>query len=512
MSRELTRKANGAAPRRVFSSCAATLRLSLCAAARSLPLCATRPKPGCSKLGCEVIGTALGLLAVFALIGINACFVAAEFSLVSVDRWRVAEAAGAGRRSARIAMKHFERMTFYISGTQLGVTVVSLLLGWLAEPLIADLLARTLLPGLSLSAARAVSVAVAFLIVTSLQIVLGEQVPKMLAIARSLRTSLFFARPMRVYGYLSLPFIAVISRTTTRIVRLFGIEPIPELRSVLTLTELEHVVKSSGRSGELDSGDVQLLTRSLRFFDKTAAEALVPRVEVVTVRPEDTLDELVLTSAKSGFSRFPVVEEELDFVVGVVGVKAVHKVPREERSKLTAAELMSEALAVPDGAELGRLLGEMSRRRQSLAIVVDEHGGTVGIITIEDIVEEIVGEIGDEHDLEAHFTQPTEPGVRLLDGDLSTDQVEEQADLRLPGGPYETLAGFALYNLGRIPVKGDSFDWGRWHFEVAEILKRRIVSVWVSERPSEDSGGEGGSGFQGSTRRVSADGEEREVS
>ena len=183
-----------------------------------------------------MIRTALGLLAVFALIGVNACFVAAEFSLVSVERWRVANAATAGRRSARIAMKHFERMTFYISGTQLGVTVVSLLLGWLAEPLIADLLERAFAPGISPSAARAVSVAAAFAIATSAQIVLGEQVPKMLAISRSLKTCLFFARPMRVYGYLSLPFVTVIGRTTSRLVRLLGLEPTPELRSVLTLT------------------------------------------------------------------------------------------------------------------------------------------------------------------------------------------------------------------------------------------------------------------------------------
>ncbi len=414
----------------------------------------------------------------------------------------MANAAAAGRRSARIAMKHFERMTFYISGTQLGVTVVSLLLGWLAEPLIADLLERAFAPGLSSSAARAVSVAAAFAIATSAQIVLGEQVPKMLAISRSLKTCLFFARPMRVYGYLSLPFVTVIGRTTSRLVRLLGLEPTPELRSVLTLTELEHVIRSSGRSGGLNSEDVQLLTRSLRFVNKTASEALVPRVEVVTVHPTDTLEELVSTSVESGFSRFPVVEEDLDFVVGVVGVKAVHKVPRDERSRLTVAELMSEALAVPDSAELGRLLGEMSRRRQSLAIVVDEHGGTVGIITTEDIVEEIVGEIDDEHDPVAHFTQPTEPGVRLMEGDLSIDQVEEQSGLRLPGGPYETLAGFVLFKLGRIPQQGDSFDLGRWNFEVAEMSSRRIVSVWMSERSGGDYKAEERWGSEGSSLKV----------
>ncbi len=450
-------------------------------------------------LGWRAIRIALGLLAVFALIVANACFVAAEFSLVSVERWRVVQAAAAGRRSAQAVLKLFERITFYISGTQLGVTIVSLLLGWLSQPLIADLLERVMSPAVSPSAARAFSVAAAFVIATSAQLVLGEQIPKMLAIARSLATVMLFARPLRAYGYLSRPFITVIDRTTNGIVGLLGLKPTPELRSVRSLAELEHVIRTSPKSGEIKPDDVRLLTRSLRFANKTAAEALVPRVEVVSVEPTDCLDELVATSAKSGYSRFPVVEGDLDNVVGVVGVKAVHRVAPGERSKTAVAEIMGEALAVPDSAELGRLLGEMSRRRQTVAVVVDEHGGTLGIITTEDIVEQIVGEIDDEYDPVVRFTQPVAPGVWQFGGDLSGDQLQEECGLRLPEGPYETLAGFALHKMGRIPEEGDTFAWKDWRFKVVEMARLRIVTLQVSvlttaatRSPSSGESEEGG--------------------
>ena len=402
--------------------------------------------------------------------------------MVSVERWRVSPLAAAGKRSARAALKLFERMTFYISGTQLGVTVVSLLLGWLAEPTIANIISPAISPSLGDSAARVASVAIAFVVATSAQVVLGEQVPKVLAISRPLGTCLFFARPLRIYGYISRPFISVISYMTARIVRFLGLEPTPELRSVLTLAELEHVVRSSGRSGALDIENARLLTRSLRFVNKTASDALVPRLEVVTIQPSQSLDDLVATSARCGFSRFPVVRDDLDHVVGVVGVKAIHSLEREERSGATVEDLMGEALAVPDSAELGRLLGEMRKCRQSLAIVVDEHGGTLGIITTEDIVEEIVGEIDDEYDTTAQLTQPPETGAWLLEGDLSVDTVEEITGLLLPSGPFETLAGFVLYKMGRIPDVGASLDWQSWNFEVVEMSGRRIAYLRMLNR------------------------------
>ena len=429
-----------------------------------------------------MIEVALGLLAVVALIGANAFFVAAEFSAVSVERGPLEAAAAAGRRSARSLLKLTERLTFYLSGAQLGITVMSLLLGWVAEPLIAELLLRALGSSLGESTAHALAVGLALGAATVVHLVLGEQLPKMLAISRPLGTGLLCAPPLRLYGYLIWPFVTLFNGTADRIVRLAGLEPTRELRSVRTLGELEHIIRSSGRSGDLDPEGVMLLTRSIRFAHKTAADALVPRVEVVTVGLEDTMTDLVAASVATGFSRFPVVGGDLDDVYGVVHVKAVHQVSPSDRHRVTVAEVMSDVWAVPESADLRGLLAELSRRRRSMAVVVDEHGGTAGIITAEDIVEEIVGEIDDEHDPVAEMTAPAPPGVWFLAGDLRTDDTEEACGLRLPDGPYETLAGFVLFNLGRIPVVGDSFAWGGRRFEVVEMLRRRIVTVRVAGR------------------------------
>ncbi|MCE2525432.1 MAG: HlyC/CorC family transporter [Acidimicrobiia bacterium] len=433
-----------------------------------------------------MIRVALGLLAVVALIGANAFFVAAEFSAVSVERGPLERAAEGGRRSRRRSAQSLlrvtDRLTFHLSAAQLGITVMSLLLGWVAEPLIAELLLGALGSGLSEATAHAVAVALALALATVVHLVAGEQLPKMLAISRPLPTGLLCARPLRFYGFVMWPFVTLFNGTADRIVRLAGLEPTAELRSVRTLQELEHIIRSSGSSGELDPEDVTLLTRSIRFGAKTAADALVPRVEVITVSPDDTTADLVGAAVTSGFSRFPVVGGELDDVCGVVHVKAVHRIPPEDRDRITVGELMGDVWAVPESADLGSLLSEMSRRRQSLAVVVDEHGGTAGIVTAEDIVEEIVGEIDDEHDPVAELTTPVPPGVWLLAGDLRADATEEACGLRLPDGPYETLAGFTLYRLGRIPMVGDSFTWEGWSVEVAEMVRRRIVTVRLSER------------------------------
>lgn len=374
-----------------------------------------------------------------------------------------------------------ERLTFHLSAAQLGITVMSLLLGWAAEPLIAELLLGAFGSVLSESSAHAVAVAVALALAMGVTLVAGEQLPKMLAISRPLATGLICARPLRLYGYVMWPFVTLFNSTADRVVRLAGLEPADELRSVRTLRELEYIIRSSGSGGELDADEVALLTRSIRFGEKTAADALVPRVEVVTVGATDTMADLVEATAASGHSRFPVVDSDLDDVRGVVHVKAVHGVRPAERPQVTVAEFMREVWAVPESADLESLLGEMSRRRQSLAVVVDEHGGTAGIITAEDIVEEIVGEIDDEHDPVAELTPAAPPGEWLLAGDLRADSVEEACGLRLPDGPYETLAGFALWRLGRVPVVGDSFSWEGRRFEVAEMVRRRIVAVRVSE-------------------------------
>jgi CBS domain containing-hemolysin-like protein len=261
------------------------------------------------------------------------------------------------------------------------------------------------------------------------------------------------------------------------VIRRLGVEPREELRSVRTIDELELLIASSGQAGTLDAHAFALLARTIRFGHKSAADALVPRVDMATIDRDATVADLATLALATGHSRFPVVGDDLDDVVGVVHAKDVLRVAPEERGRMPVLELASAAMFIPEGRDLESLLTEMRAGGVQLAVVADEYGGVAGIVTLEDLLEEIVGDIEDEYDDIAPVTSPPPAGSAVLEGSLHLDEVEEAIGLRLPDGPYETLAGFVLAQLGHLPVVGERVRHDGWELEVVEMDRRRIAAV-----------------------------------
>lgn len=430
---------------------------------------------------------ALGLVLVFFLIIANGFFVAAEFALVAVDRAKVENDVEAGRLRARVAKGLLAHLSFHLSGAQLGITVTSLLIGLLAEPAIAELLHPALEPLLGSVAVIGVSLAIAIFLATVVQMIVGELVPKGLAIARPETTVYLLGPLVRVYGIIFGPLIRMLNGAANRTVRLLGVEPTEELSHVRTLSEMQILVSASSRGGAIDDSASQLLTRSIRFEGKSAEDVLVPRTAVTALQSSETVEALVNASVTTGHSRFLVYGDDLDDIVGTVHVRSVHGVPRESRATTLVSSLMRPMLELPESRDLADVLLDLRRENTHMAVVVDEYGGTAGIITLEDILEEIVGEIGDEHDRRTPSTSV--PGRRnewSLPGGLHPDEVAEQIDCVIPEGEYETFAGFLLDRLGHLPLVGESVSWEGWTFEVAQMDRRRIAQV-TARRTVDDA-------------------------
>jgi CBS domain containing-hemolysin-like protein len=399
----------------------------------------------------------------------TAFFVAVEFALVAVDRPRVAQLADQGDRRARVLLGLLSRLSFHLSGAQLGITVTSVVLGFLAEPTVAELLEGAI--------GRGPSIATALVLATVFQMVIGELAPKSLAIARPERSARLLAPAAAAYGQLFGPLIRLFNNAANRAVRRMGIEPTEELTAVRSLEELEFLIRSSGEEGTLAPEAYSVLRRALRFEEKTAADALVPRVDVEWIAADATVAELVTRAVETGRSRFPVCGADLDDVVAVVHVKDVYRLPYEERAARPVTDIAGAPWVVPESADLADLLPDFRRLGTHLAIVVDEYGGTAGILTLEDVLEELVGEIDDEHDAPIRLSTLLPSGVYELPGTLHPDEVADACGYGIPEGPYETLAGFVLDRLGRIPEPGDGFEDGGWQVRVAEMDRLRVASV-----------------------------------
>ncbi|MGI9605976.1 MAG: hemolysin family protein [Acidimicrobiales bacterium] len=424
------------------------------------------------------MGTTLGLLAVLLLVLANGFFVAAEFGLVAVDRGRVDQAAEQGNRSASRVQRLVANLSFHLSGAQLGITASTLILGFIAKPTLAALIERALAGSVSDSVISDLSIVLAIALATGFQMVVGELVPKTIAIDRPYEVSTLLSPAIRLWGLVGKPVIATFDAAANWLVRRLGMEPAEELEHIRSLDEIERLIVSSGAEGTLDSEDVTLLQRSIRLGEKRAADALIPRVEVVSLNHDDTAADLAATSISSGFSRFPVYGEDADDVMGVVHIRSIHAVPRGYWPNTPVSALMNEPAFIPESVDLDHLLQSVRESRNHLAIVIDEHGGTNGIITLEDILEEIVGEIDDEYDVDAvALTRVEEDGAVLVAGSLHQDELLDACGFEMPDGEYDTLAGFVLNELGRIPAPGARFDHAGWRVEVVAMDRRRIASV-----------------------------------
>ncbi len=428
----------------------------------------------------------IGLLIVLLLVVANGFFVAVEFALVAADRSKLEASAAEGHFSARAALSARRRLSFHLSGAQLGITVTSLVIGFLSEP-IAGRLLEPLLEPVPLMSGPTGSVVVALALATVFQMVVGELIPKTIAVAKPEPTARVLA-PLAivVHGALS-PIIRLLNGAANATVRLLGMEPQEELADVRSLRELEYIIQESGDYGALTPTAQTLLTRTIRFGGKTAADALTPRVHVSAIQAESTASDLVMLARQHRFSRFPVFGRDLDDVRGVVDVTTVFGVRLADRDNYQARDLMVEPLIVPETRDLVDLVDDFRTSVNRMAIVIDEHGGTAGILTLEDVLEEIVGEVEDEYDEATELTIGVAPGVFLLAGTLHPDEVEEACGFIVPLGEYETIAGFVLDRLGRIPEPGDGVVHAGWEIEVVEMDGLRIASLRLAEGKGETS-------------------------
>ncbi|MEN3304289.1 MAG: magnesium and cobalt exporter, family [Micromonosporaceae bacterium] len=434
--------------------------------------------------------TALPLLAFVLLTAANAFFVTAEFSLVTVDRSAIEAQAQAGDRKARTVRKALRRLSFELSGAQLGITIAALLTGYLAEPALTRLIDPVTGHHERLSHVLALAVATLF------SMLFGELVPKNAALARPMPLARATAGPERMFSRTFSWLIRGLNGTANFVVRRLGVEPQEELASARSPEELGLLAAISAKAGALPEDTAQLLQRTIRFGEKRAAEAMTPRVDVVALHADTPVGELLRTVRTTGYSRFPVYESTVDLVTGVVSVTRALGVPTAQRPTTTVASIAREPVYVPESLDLDGVLEALHAAGDEMAIVLDEYGGTDGLVTLEDLAEELVGEIADEHDVEPaayEITVPDpDPSSRprqtfLVDGVIREDELAEVTGFRLPEGPYETLAGFLMARLGHIPVEGETVTEHGWEFTVVEVDRRRIAQVRVT-RPEDPDG------------------------
>jgi CBS domain containing-hemolysin-like protein len=449
-----------------------------------------------------------GLASIFLLIFAAAFFVASEYSLVSVRKTRIEQLVSEGNRSAvrvKFALEHLDR---YIASVQIGITIATLGLGALGEPVLGNLiepyLAAIMTPVQIYVTAVGVSTAIAFLIVTILEIVLGEIVPKIMARQRAERISLLLIRPLNFFTLIFGPLVWVVNSLSNLVLRLLGVRPDSDHGSAYTIEELEMLVVSSRQAGVLDQDEEVILRRVFDFGDLTARQVMRPRTEIDAVEVSDSLDEVIKAFAESKHSRLPVCEGNLDHIVGILHVKDMfmlvagvqpalaagvsRSAPSDPRGSFNLRDVMRPIEAVPETLDVADLLNRMLQHGQQMVVVVDEYGGTAGIVTLEDIVEEIVGEVHDEFEatgVQEKDIEVTPEGV-FVNGLTSIDDVNEALGLDIES-EADTIGGYVFETLGRKPELGDEVTYEGVKLRVEALDGLRIARVRIIRKQNEDS-------------------------
>ena len=401
------------------------------------------------------------LLLVLALLLVAACgfFVAAEFALVTVDRTAVDQAVAAGDGAAGGVQHALRSLSRHLSGAQLGITITNLGIGWIAEPAVSGLIdppLRTL--GVAEGAVGPIAVVVGLTVSSVVTMVFGELVPKNLALALPMATAKTTQRPLRAFTSVNAGPIRLLNGTANALVRRFGIEPQEELRSARSSSELASLIQRSADEGTLDADTAELMERSVEFGARTAGEIMTPRVRQHSLDEGERAQAVIDLARRTGHSRFPVLDEH-EAVVGTIHVKNAVALPVHERATTRIKHLMAKPILVPDSLRLDPLLGILRAESFQMAIVLDEYGDQAGIVTLEDVVEEIVGDIADEHDTHGSRARLRRDGTWSISGLLRPDEVEDLTGVALPEGEeYDTVAGLVLRLLGRIPLRGDSAE------------------------------------------------------
>ncbi|HEX6534752.1 MAG TPA: hemolysin family protein [Gemmatimonadaceae bacterium] len=428
----------------------------------------------------------LRLAAVLLLVLANAFFVAAEFALVGVRRSRIDALASRGDRSAKAVQHALKQLDHVISGTQLGITLSSLGLGWIGESTVATLIDRLLhavgVPVSPLVAHTAAGATTAFLLITFLHIVLGELAPKSVALLNPEGVSRWVVRPLRLFSTVMRPFIAVLNGAANGILHLLGLRTVTESARVHSPEELRLLVMQTRAHGLLDESDSQMLAGVFDFHNKRARDVMRPRTEIVALPADATEPEVWEVVRRERYSRYPVYRESLDDVVGVFLAKDLWL--HDGTEPFSLERFIRQALYVPDTRAAERVLDDLRKTRAHMAIVLDEFGGTAGIVTMEDLVEEVVGDIADEYDVAAREALETN-GVLELAGSMSLIDVRSDHNVQIPDGSWTTLGGYVFSQLGRLPKVGDRAPFPGGELEVVAMDGRRVAAVRVHRAPAE---------------------------
>jgi CBS domain containing-hemolysin-like protein len=433
--------------------------------------------------------TALELFGVLLLVLLNGFFVAAEFAFVGVRRSRIEAMAEEGDKRARRLLDLLANLNAYLSAAQLGITLASLGLGYLGEPAVAHLLEGPLASwGVPETGVHLISFIIAFSIITSLHIVIGEQAPKLIGLERAERVALFSTLPMRLFFTIGKPFVFGLDWASAKVVRLLGLHASSEHASIYTEEEIRQLIEMSRKGGHIEEEQQQLINRVFDFTDAEVREAMVPRTTVMALPETATLEEAEHAFCEYGYSRLPVYRERLDEIIGVLFMKDLMPCLRTSNpEQFNLEKMLHPPLFVPSTAKLGSVLAQMQGAQTHLACVVDEHGGLEGIVTLEDLLEEIVGEINDEYDEETRSQIIEEPnGSYVLDGMLAVRDANRRFNLKLPEeGGYTTMAGFLLDKAGRILLPGEAIEHEGAQFIVEHVDRRRIRRIRYTPAPAK---------------------------
>jgi CBS domain containing-hemolysin-like protein len=431
------------------------------------------------------IALAIGLLLTIG----TGLFVASEFSLVNLDRAELEARQSRGESMLGPVIRGLKRTATHLSSAQLGITLTTLTTGFLVEPALSRFL-TPVLGWLPRPAIAIVATVLAVTIATLVSMIIGELVPKKLALALPRQVGKIVIPLQLAFTAVFRPFVRVLNSSANLILRAVGIEPKEELSSARTAEELRTLVRRSANEGSLDRDTATLLARTLVFSGHIAADVMTPRPRVAGIARAETADAILALARTTGYSRFPVFEEDIDDIVGVVHVKQAVSVPRERRAQVPVSALQSEALRVPETMKLDTLLGELRGRGFQLAVVVDEYGGTAGVATLEDLVEELVGEVADEHDRSRADVVHSRNWL-TFPGALRPDELLERADVLVPeDGPYETVAGWIMSELGRIAQPGDTVEIEAGVFRVERMEGRRIDRIRFTPATQPEPEGE----------------------
>ncbi|MGI8547014.1 MAG: hemolysin family protein [Gemmatimonadaceae bacterium] len=423
---------------------------------------------------------------VLALVVLNAFFVGAEFALVRSRKTRLEAMARTGDGLARIALRATNNISSALSASQLGVTLTSLGLGWVAESALVDSftsgVAQLPIP-IELSVRVAIATTIALALVTYLTVVFGELTPKTAALNNPEKWARYLVPSLMVFAWVARPFTWVLNRSAVTVLRVMHQKPVPAEEAVHSPEELRMLVEQSEEGGAIEEQDAALRDAVVDFADKNAREVMTPRMEIVALDINSTLQEIVATVSDSRLSRFPVFDETIDDIVGLILAKDLIPVLAERNDTFALRPLIRPVYFIPGSREVEDVLSDFKRRKEHMAIVLDEYGGTAGVVTMEDLLEEIVGEILDEYDVAEDTTVHTTTGETLVPGATNVSELNEQFGTAVPDDHYTTIGGYVFGALGRLPAIGDHVVAGGATFTVVEMEGRKIDTLAMDLRP-----------------------------